>query len=150
MRDSTISRTTRYDLVLERATPAAQSGAKPPPCMPALDQHFTRQGAGLLLPPKIPMQWSSALTPSYLCSLNCNRLCPSSRITGDLVVDCVGLDQTSFKASLTPSPTSRRLLQELQNSDDKSSQHFHRIRDHGVLKCLTTVKRKKKLQERNT
>lgn len=30
-----------------------------------------------------------------------------------------------------------------KNSDDKSSQHYCRIREYGVLKCLTAVKRKK-------
>lgn len=37
----------------------------------------------------------------------------------------------------------RHLWPELQSSADKSSQHFCRIREHGVLKCLAAVKRKK-------
>lgn len=42
----------------------------------------------------------------------------------------------------------RHLWPELQSSADKSSQHFCRIREHGLLKCLAAVKRRKLLEER--
>lgn len=64
-------------------------------------------------------------------------------VLGVLSISLPHQSQTSYKAALTPSTTSRRLLRELQNSDDKSSQHYCRIREYGVLKCLTAVKRKK-------
>lgn len=111
--------------------PKSQPGWKPPwyshlqDCEVLGQTRTSPWGSGVPLPPKIRMQSPSALTPSYLCSLDHN---------GAFLLWEFRWNQTSSKASL---------LQELQNSGDKSFQHFHRIREHGVLKCLTTEKENK-------
>lgn len=90
------------------------------------------------IPPKILMQWFWALTASYLCIsiATAFTLLPVS-----LGTQLLTSNQISRKASLTPSPTGRHLCKNC-NTDDKCLQHFHRVRERGVWKCLTTVKGK--------
>lgn len=110
---------------------------------PVPDQHFTVWGAGLFLPPQILTHHPPALTPSYLRGLSATAfaLRPLCWEWGRWARRAASHLTRGTSHTFTHQ---QALFARATNSDEKSSQRFHRMREHGVLKCLATVKIKKK------